>query len=74
MIDWLKDARQLEEVQRQHSDFFVLAFYGRFSTSAVRALDELKEFDRHNQGIPIYVVDVEKVALRPKAHRLLGYR
>jgi len=61
VIDWLKDARQLEEVQRQHSDFFVLAFYGRFSTSAVRALTELKAFDRHNQGIPIYVVDVEKV-------------
>jgi len=61
VIDWLKDARQLEEVQRQYSDFFVLAFYGRFSTSAVRALTELKEFDRHNEGIPIYVVDVEKV-------------
>jgi len=61
VIDWLKDAGQLEKVQQEHSDFFVLAFYGRFSTSAVRALAELKEFDRHNEGIPIYVVDVEKI-------------
>ncbi len=61
MIDWLKDAGHLETVQQEHSDFFVLAFYGRFSASAVRALTELKEFDRQNDEIPIYVVDVEKV-------------
>jgi glutaredoxin-like YruB-family protein len=39
----------------------VLAFYGRFSASAARALAELKEFGRQNDGVPVYVVDVEKV-------------
>ena len=61
MIDWVKDAGHLEEVQREHSDFFVLAFYGRFSESAVRALTELKEFSEQNNEIPVYVVDVEKI-------------
>ena len=61
MIDWLKDAAHLKEVLKKHSDFFVLVFYGRFSDSAVRALNELKEFARHNEEFPIYVVDVEEV-------------
>jgi len=61
VIDWLKDAGHLEEVLKKHSDFFVLIFYGRFSDSSVRALTELKEFARHNEEVPIYVVDVEKV-------------
>lgn len=61
VIDWLKDATHLKEVLKKHSDFFVLVFYGRFSDSSVRALTELKEFARHNEEVPIYVVDVEKV-------------
>jgi len=61
MIEFLKDARHLEEAQRQHSKFLVLAFYGQFSAASLRALDELKQVDRHNEGIPIYVVDVEKI-------------
>ena len=61
MIDWVKDAGYLEEVRQEHSDFFILAFYGRFSESAVRALTELKEFSEQNNDIPVYVLDVEKI-------------
>ena len=61
MIDWLKDAQHLEQVLQKHRDVIVLAFYGRFSESAIRALTELKEFARLNDEIPIYMVDVEKV-------------
>ncbi len=61
MIEFIKDAQDLEDVQQRHGSFLVLAFYGAFSASAVRALEQLREVDRHNEAIPIYVVDVEKV-------------
>ena len=61
MIEFIKDSRQLEEAQRQHRDYLVLAFYGHFSASALRALDALKEVDRYNEEISIYAVDVEKI-------------
>lgn len=61
MLDWIKDRDHLREVQEEHKDFFVLAFWGEFSDAAERALAELKECSAEDKDLPVYVVDVQKV-------------
>ena len=61
MLVWIKDKEDFEEIQKKNKKFFVLVFYGAFSSSAKRALNELSQFERENEKIPIYIIDVEKV-------------
>ena len=60
-MDWVKDSKHFKELCRKHTDFLVLFFYAEFSTSAQRAMKEVKEFSRGNDGIPVCVIDVAKV-------------
>ncbi len=61
MISWVKDENHLKQVQEKNKDFLVLGFYGGFSQAAKRALNELEQFSKENEKVPIYMVDVEKV-------------
>ncbi len=61
MLSWIKDEEHFQQVKKEHKDFFVLAFYGGFSSSAERFLNELKIFSEENENLQIYIVDVEKV-------------
>jgi len=61
VLEWIKDRDHLRRAQQEHSDFLVLAFWGEFSEAAQRALAELEEFDREQDDVPVYVVDVEEV-------------
>jgi glutaredoxin-like YruB-family protein len=61
MIEWIRDRDQLRRAQREHGDFLVLAFWGEFSEAAQRALAELEEFSKEQDGVPVYMVDVEEV-------------
>ena len=61
MVDWIKDGEHLQAVRQKHKDYFVLAFWGKFSDAAQRALSELKEFAREHKDVPVFVVDVQKV-------------
>jgi glutaredoxin-like YruB-family protein len=61
MIEWIKDAIHLEQVQEKHKDFLMLLFYAAFSSTAKRALTELEQFSKENKKVPVYVIDVEKV-------------
>ncbi|MCD6415117.1 MAG: thioredoxin family protein [Planctomycetes bacterium] len=61
MLEWIRDRDHLRKAQREHEDFFVLAFWGSFSDAAQRALAELKQFSQEAKDVPLYVVDVQKV-------------
>ena len=61
MPEWIRDRDHLSQVRKKHRDYFVLAFWGRFSEAAQRALRELEQFARDCDGIPVYVVDVQRV-------------
>jgi len=61
MIEWIRDRDHLRKAQQEHGDFLVLAFGGKFSDAARRALAELEEFSREQDKLPVYVVDVEQV-------------
>jgi len=61
MYIWIKDEDHFQQVKKERGDFLVLAFYGSFSPSAERFLDELKVFSEENESLPVYVVDVGKV-------------
>jgi len=61
MITWIKDGEHLEQIQQKNKDFFILVFYGAFSQAAKRALNELERFNKENEKIPVYVIDVAKV-------------
>jgi len=61
MLTWLKDREQLRTTAAEHSDFFVLVFWGSFSEAAQRALAELTKFSREYKDIPLFVADVQKL-------------
>lgn len=61
MISWVKDENHLKQAQEKNKDFLVLGFYGGFSQAAKRALNELEQFSRENEEVPVYIIDVEKV-------------
>jgi len=61
MLNWIKNREHLQQIQQEHKEFLVLAFYGAFSSAAKHGLDELKQFSRDNEKIPVYVIDVGKV-------------
>ncbi len=61
MVTWIKDEKDLQEIRQKDKDFFVLAFYGSFSSAANRAMNELEEFSKENEKIPLYAIDVGKV-------------
>ena len=61
MIKWIKDKEHLQQVQKENNEFLVLAFYGSFSQAAKRALNELEQFAKESEKIPVYVIDVGKV-------------
>ena len=56
----------MRRAQQVHGDFLVLAFWGKFSDAAQRALAELEQFSKEQDHVPVYVVDVQKV---PGLHR-----
>ncbi|MBN1365256.1 MAG: thioredoxin family protein [Syntrophaceae bacterium] len=61
MLEWIKDAAHLGQVQEKHKDFLMLLFYADFSAPAKGALIELEQFNKENKEVPVYVIDVEKV-------------
>jgi len=69
MLEWIRDRDHLHRAQQAHSDFLVLAFWGEFSDAAQRALPQWEEFDREQEHVPVYVVDVQEV---PGLHKEFG--
>jgi len=69
MMEWIKDTRHLQAARRKHEDYFVLAFWGKFSEAAERARSELEQFAREHKDVPVFVVDVQKVK---GAHKEFG--
>ena len=61
MMKWIEDKKHLRAVQRKHQDYFVLAFLGKFSDAAQRALKELERFAREYKDVPVFVIDVGKL-------------
>ncbi len=61
MIIWIRDREQLRTTAAEHSDYFILVFWGSFSDAAQRALAELTEFAQEYKNVPLYIVDVQKV-------------
>ncbi len=61
VLEWIRDRDHLRTAQQEHADFLVLAFWGDFSEAARRAVAELEEFSREQDGVPVYVVDVQEV-------------
>ena len=57
----IKDRKALEKATAQHSDYFVLFFWGKFSDAAQRALQELTEFARDFKKVPVCVIDVQQM-------------
>lgn len=60
-MNWIRNREHCTEIQEKHGEFFVLLFYGDFSSAAKRALSEIKEFCKEYEAVPVYAVDVEKV-------------
>ncbi|HNS33426.1 MAG TPA: thioredoxin family protein, partial [bacterium] len=58
MIEWIKNSGHLDEVKEKQKNFLILFFYGEFSSNAKRALKELEDFDKENESMPLYIVDV----------------
>lgn len=61
MIEWIKDQKHLQEVQKKHREFLILVFYANFSSNAKHALAELENFSKENKEVPVYIIDVEKI-------------
>jgi len=61
MLEWITNRDHLEAAQHEHGDYFVLAFWGKFSGAAQRALGELKQFAQEHKDVPVFMVDVQKV-------------
>lgn len=61
MISWVKDEDHLKQAQEVNKKLMILMFYGRFSQAAKRALNEMEQFSKENEKVPVYIVDVEKV-------------
>jgi glutaredoxin-like YruB-family protein len=61
MLVRIKDRKALEKADAQHSDYFVLFFWGRFSGAAQRALHELTEFASEYKKVPVCLIDVQQV-------------
>lgn len=70
MITWVKSRGQLQKMAGEHSDYFILVFWGSFSDAAQRALRELTEFARQYKDIPIFAVDVQNVKGIHKEYRV----
>ncbi len=62
MIEWLKEEKDFEKVKKKNKNFFMLFFYGDFSSAAKRSLSEIKEFSKENKQVPVYIIDVQKVS------------
>jgi glutaredoxin len=71
MLEWIKDREHLQAVQDKHKDYFLLAFWGKFSDAAQRALKELEQFSNEYETVPVFVVDVQKVK---NGHRQFGVK
>jgi len=71
MLEWIRDRDHLRKAQQEHGEFLVLAFWGEFSDAAQRALAELELFSKEQDGLPVYVVDVQEV---PGLHKEFGVR
>jgi glutaredoxin-like YruB-family protein len=69
MIEWIKDHEHLVEVQQKHKEFLIVLFYGSFSPASKRALDELAQFSKEDEHLPVYGIDVEQVK---GVHRQFG--
>jgi glutaredoxin-like YruB-family protein len=61
MLEWIKNSNHLARVQEKNKKFFILFFYGGFSTFAKKALTEIEQFSKENKQLPVYIIDVEKV-------------
>jgi len=61
MLEWIRARDHLRTAQTEHHEFLVLAFWGKFSDAAQRALAEVETFARGQDNVPVYVVDVEQV-------------
>jgi len=61
MLEWVEDAETLQAIREKHADYFLLAFWGKFSDTADRALKELEHFASENKDVPLFLVDVQKV-------------
>jgi len=59
-MDWISDRQHFDKLKEKH-DFLVVFFYGAFSEPAQRALLELEEFNRENEDVPAFGIDVQKV-------------
>ncbi len=62
MIEWLKEEKDFEQVKKKNKNFFMLFFYGDFSSAAKRALSEIKKFSKENKQVPVIIVDVQKAS------------
>jgi glutaredoxin-like YruB-family protein len=60
-MEWIKNNEHFEEIQKSHQDFLILFFFGNFSSSAKRALEEIENFNKENKEMPVYGIDVEKI-------------
>jgi len=69
LIEWIKEEKDFEKAEKKNKDFFMLFFYGDFSSAAKRALSEIKEFSKENNKVPVYIIDVQKV---PGIHKQFG--
>lgn len=70
MLTWVQSREHLQTVEATHKDYFVLLFWGSFSSAAQRALTELEALSADYEKLPIYVVDVEKVKGIHKAYNV----
>jgi glutaredoxin-like YruB-family protein len=61
MLEWIRDVTHLNQVRKDHNDYLLLAFWGKFSSAARRALREWEKFAAENKDVPLFVLDVEKV-------------
>ncbi len=59
-MNWITDRQHFDKLKEKH-DFLVIFFYGAFSEPAQRALLELEEFNRENEDVPAFGIDVQKV-------------
>jgi len=60
VIEWIKNNKHLGQVQEKHKEFLILLFHANFSSASKRALAEIEQFNRGNEEMPVYIIDVEK--------------
>lgn len=61
MLEWINSKAEFDEIRKKNGEFLALFFYGDFSDSARRALQEIEDFKKNNEKISIYGVDVSRV-------------